>query len=169
MPQLDISTWPPQLFWLAVTFGLLYYIVSRMIIPRTGAVIEKRKSTIDGDIAAASQHKLDAEAALKAYDASLADARAKAGSVSATARNTLSAEADSTIAKLNSELAVKISAAEKAIASAKAKAMDSIDSIAAELSSSIVGQLIGGETAFVTAPVKVAAKKTAKAPAKRKK
>jgi F-type H+-transporting ATPase subunit b len=165
MPQLDISTWPPQLFWLAVTFGLLYYIVSRMIIPRTGAVIEKRKSTIDGDIAAASQHKLDAEAALKAYEASLAEARAKAGSLSATARNTLSAEADSTIAKLNSELAVKISAAEKSIAAAKAKAMESIDSIAAELSSSIVGQLIGGETLAVAAPIRAAVK----APAKRKK
>ena len=53
MPQLDISTWPPQLFWLAVTFIALYFVISRVAIPRTGGVIALRKSTIDGDLASA--------------------------------------------------------------------------------------------------------------------
>ncbi len=154
MPQLDISTWLPQLFWLAITFGVLYFIVAQMIVPRTGAVIELRKSTIDGDIAAASQHKLDAEAALKAYDASLAEARSKAVSQSTSARNALASETDTAMAKLNSELAVKISAAEKAIATAKEKAMANIDTIASELSSSIVGQFIGA------APIGTSSSKT---------
>ncbi len=161
MPQLDTSTWPSQLIWLAITFGLLYFVVSRLIIPRTGAVIEKRKSTIDNDLASAQQHKLDAEAALKAYEASIAKARADAGAHAAQNRNALSAEADAVIAKVNAELSAKISAAEKSISAAKAKAMEGIETIAADLSSSIVAELIGGEPVLATAGVK--------APAKRKK
>ena len=48
MPQLDVTTWPSQLFWLAITFLALYIVISRIAIPRTGGVIEKRKATISG-------------------------------------------------------------------------------------------------------------------------
>jgi F-type H+-transporting ATPase subunit b len=144
MPQLDTSTWLPQLFWLAVTFSFLYYMVSRVIIPRTGAVIEQRKSTIDGDLARAGALRTESEAALKSYDDALARARAKATEISGEARNRLNADADARVAGVNSELAAKISAAEKAVSAAKAKAMESVESIAADLSSDIVGQLIGG-------------------------
>jgi F-type H+-transporting ATPase subunit b len=144
MPQLDTSTWPSQLFWLALTFCLLYYIVSQMIIPRTGGVIEKRKSTIEGDLAAAQRLKQEAEQALKAYEASLTEARSRAGGITAEERNRLRSETDSAMAKVNAEISAKIAAAEKSIAAAKAKAMENIETIAADLSSSIVGELIGG-------------------------
>ncbi len=146
MPQLDISTWLPQLFWLAVTFCILYYVVSSMIIPRTGGVIELRKSTVENDLAQAGKLRSESEAALKSYDEALVSARSKASALSAEARAKLGAEADAQVSKLNSELAAKISSAEKAVAAAKAKAMDSIDSIAGELSSDIVGRLIGGKS-----------------------
>ena len=45
MPQLDVTTWPSQLFWLAITFLALYIVISRIAIPRTGGVIEKRKAS----------------------------------------------------------------------------------------------------------------------------
>jgi F-type H+-transporting ATPase subunit b len=151
MPQLDTSTWPSQLIWLAITFGLLYFVVSRLIIPRTGAVIEKRKATIDGDLASAQQHKLDAESALKAYEASMAKARADAGAHAAQTRNALNVEADATIGRVNAEMSAKISAAEQSISAAKAKAMESIETIAADLSSSIVAELIGGQPVLATA------------------
>ena len=75
MPQLDISTWPPQLFWLAVTFLALYFVISRVVIPRTGGVIALRKSTIDGDLASAQKLKVETEKAVQSYEAALADAR----------------------------------------------------------------------------------------------
>jgi F-type H+-transporting ATPase subunit b len=69
MPQLDMSTWPPQLFWLAVTFLALYFVISRVAIPRTGGVIALRKSTIDGDLAKAKNLKDETENAVRSYEA----------------------------------------------------------------------------------------------------
>ena len=55
MPQLDTSLWPPQLFWLAISFALLYFIVSRLIVPCTGGVMELRNTTVSADFAAAGR------------------------------------------------------------------------------------------------------------------
>lgn len=145
MPQLDINTWPPQLFWLAVTFALLYFVVSRLIIPRTGGVIEKRKSTIASDLAAAVASKAASEAALKAYEASIADARSKAGAISLDARNRLTAETDSARHKLDAELAAKMAAADKAVQAAKAKALEGITGAAEDIASTIVAELLGAK------------------------
>ena len=77
MPQLDVNGWPPQLFWLAITFFTLYFVISRYVIPRTGGVIEARKSTIDGDLAPARSLKADTEKAVRSYEAALAEAGAR--------------------------------------------------------------------------------------------
>ena len=158
MPQLDISTWPPQLFWLAVTFGALYFIVSRLIIPRTGGVIEKRRSTIAGDIAAAQAHKAASEAALQAYEASIADARGKASAVSMEMRNAMTAETDAARHKLDAELSAKSAAAGEAVQAAKAKALEGITGVAEEIAASVVAALSGA-----TVPKTVIADAVAKA------
>ena len=77
MPQLDVTTWPSQLFWLAITFLALYIVISRIAIPRTGGVIEKRKATISGDLAAAQKLKLD-KVPVRWLDLDPADAHALA-------------------------------------------------------------------------------------------
>ena len=145
MPQLDMSTWPPQLFWLAITFAALYFVVSRLVIPRTGGVIKERKSTIAGDLAAAVAHKAESEATLKAYEASLAEARGKAGAVSAEARNRLGAEADKARHALDAELATKAVAADKAVQTAKTKALAGLSGIAADIATNIVTELSGAK------------------------
>jgi F-type H+-transporting ATPase subunit b len=116
MPQLDLSTWPPQLFWLAVTFLALYFVISRVAIPRTGGVIALRKSTIDGDLAAAQKLKAETDAAIKSYEAALAEAKAKAQAINIDNRNKLNAEIEAERAKLDAALGAKISAAEKKVA-----------------------------------------------------
>jgi F-type H+-transporting ATPase subunit b len=143
MPQLDSSAWPPQLFWLAVTFLVLFFVVSRVIIPRTGGTIERRKSTVEQDLATAARHRTESESVSEAYEAVLADARAKANATAMEARTALNAEIQVMTAKLDAELAAKASDADKAIAAAKTKALASIQDVAAEISSSIVTQLIG--------------------------
>jgi F-type H+-transporting ATPase subunit b len=160
MPQLDISTWPPQLIWLAITFGFLYLVVSRLIIPKTGGVIEERKNTIEGDLAAATAAKADSEAALKAYEKSLADARANAQSNGASVRNKMSAEADAARHKLEAELSAKAAAADKAIQAAKTKAMGGIADVAVEIANNIVSELSGAKAtkADLAAAVAKAAK-----------
>jgi F-type H+-transporting ATPase subunit b len=156
MPQLDFSTWPAQIFWLAVMFIALFVIVHRLIIPHTGGTIEKRKSTIDGDLAKAQQLKADSEAAVAAYEAELAEARTKAAAIAAENRDRLAAETDAARAKLDGELAAKIAGAEKSIAAAKASAVADIKGVAVEIATSIVSELTGVSVSSAAATEAVA-------------
>ena len=156
MPQLDISLWPPQLVWLAISFALLYFIVSRLIIPRTGGVIELRKTTVTADLAAAQRDKAASEATSKAYQASLADAHAKASETLRATRDRLSADADAARAKLDAELAAKTANSERQIAVAKSKALAGIEEVAADIASSIVDRLTGAKVTKLASAAAVA-------------
>ncbi len=155
MPQLDISTWPPQLFWLAITFLALYFVMSRVAIPRTGGVIALRKSTIDGDLAAAQKLKTETDNAIKSYEAALAEAKAKAQAINIENRNTLNAEIEAERAKLDAALGAKISAAEKKVATSRDKAMAEVAGMAADIASQIVQQLTGAKVTKAAASAAV--------------
>jgi F-type H+-transporting ATPase subunit b len=143
MPQLDLATWPTQIFWLAVTFIALYLVISRVAIPRTGGVIEKRKSTIEGDITAAQRLKSDVDATIKAYEAALADSRAKSQAIVVQSRAELNAEIDAERAKLEASLDLKNAEAAKVIAAARAGAMAGVETVAADIAADIVNELAG--------------------------
>jgi len=145
MPQLDYPTWPPQLFWLAVTFMALYFVISRVVIPRTGGVIALRKSTIDGDLAKAKNLKDETENAVRSYEAALAEARAKAHAIAQENRNTLNAEIEAERAKLDAALGAKIATAEKKVAASRDKALEDVAAMAAEIAGEIVTQLTGAK------------------------
>ncbi len=155
MPQLDISTWPPQLFWLAITFLALYFVMSRVAIPRTGGVIALRKSTIDGDLAAAQKLKTETDNAIKSYEAALAEAKAKAQAINIENRNTLNAEIEAERAKLDAALGAKISAAEKKVAASRDKALGEVADMAADIASQIVQQLTGAKVTKAAASAAV--------------
>ena len=91
-PPFDASTFPAQILWFFIAFGLLYWFMSKRALPQIGAVIENRKARIarDLDDATAMQQKADAAAA--AHEKTLAEARAKAQSVAQAARDQLAAE-----------------------------------------------------------------------------
>jgi F-type H+-transporting ATPase subunit b len=156
MPQLDTTTWPPQLFWLAVTFIALYIVISRVVIPRTGGAIAKRKATVEGDLAQAQKFKAETDKAVQAYEATLADARAKAHGIAQANRDKLTAETDAERAKLDRALGAKIVEAEKKIAASKMKALGDVRVVAAELATSIVAELIGAKVTKAAAAGAVA-------------
>lgn len=143
MPQLDVNAWPPQLFWLAVTFLALYFIISKIVIPRTGGVIAGRKNQIDSDLASAQRFKADTDKAVAEYEKALADARDKAHGIAKDARDALTAEVDKERGKLDGELAEKIAQAEKAIQATRSKALASVSDLATEIAADIVSQLTG--------------------------
>ena len=147
MPQLDTSTWLPQLFWLAVTFCALYFIVSSMVIPRTGGAIARRKSTIEGDLAAAGKLKSETDKAIASYEAALADARSRAQGIAAENRNRLTAEIDAERARLDATLGARTADAEKQIGTAKAKALAEVRGVATDIAASIVSKLTGADVA----------------------
>ena len=155
MPQLDMSTWPPQLFWLAITFFALYFVISRVAIPRTGGVIALRKSTIEGDLATAQKLKVETENAVKSYEAALAEAKTKANAIATENRNTLNAEIEAERSKLDAALGVKIAAAEKKVGASRDKAMQDISALAADIATQIVQQLTGAKVTKAAAAAAV--------------
>ncbi len=155
MPQLDISTWPPQLFWLAITFMILYFVISRLAIPRTGGVIALRKSTIDGDLASAQKLKAETENAVKSYEAALADAKAKANAIATENRNTLNAEIEAERSKLDAALGAKIATAEKKVMASRDKALQDVAAMAADIAAQIVQQLTGAKVTKAAASAAV--------------
>ena len=156
MPQLDLNTWPTQIFWLAITFFVLYMVISRIAIPRTGGVIEKRKATIGGDLAAAQRLKAEVDATVKAYEAGLAESRAKANAIVQQNRNTLNAEIEAERSKLAAALDAKTAAAAQQVAAAKAKAMAGVEAVAADIVVDVVNELVGANVTKTAAAGAVA-------------
>lgn len=143
LPQLNPANFAPQLFWLAVSFVILYLILSRATLPRIGEVLEERRDRVQRDLDAAERFKGETDSALAAYEKALADARQKASSMAKDVRDRLTADTEAERNRVESALAAKISDAEARIAATKSKALASVDDIAAETASAVVGKLLG--------------------------
>ncbi|MFA5948961.1 MAG: F0F1 ATP synthase subunit B [Hyphomicrobium sp.] len=143
LPQLNVNDFAPQLFWLAVTFIVLYLIMSRVALPRIGEVLDERKDRIQRDLASAERLKGETEKALETYEKSLADARANASSIARQTRESLNAAVERERAAVEAQLAQKLGDAEVRIAATKSKALASVNDIAGETVTAIVGRLAG--------------------------
>jgi F-type H+-transporting ATPase subunit b len=155
MPQLNAADWAPQLVWLAITFIGLYFIMARVALPRFGAVIEQRRDRIAHDLDNAARLKDQTEQAIAAYEASLAEARARANGIAQETRNKLNAETERQRTALEERLAAKTAEAEATIGAAKDAAMAQVKDVAAEAAEAIVDKLVGASVsrAKVTAAV----------------
>ncbi len=142
-PPFQKDTFASQLVSLAIAFVALYLIVSRIALPRVGAVIDARQNKIDGDLKEAQRLKDESEAALKAYESELAGARSRAQAISAETREKLNAQAEAERKRLEERLAAKLADAEKKIASTRAAAMSNVRGIAKDAASAIVQRLTG--------------------------
>ncbi len=142
-PPFDSSTFASQLVSLVVFFVALYIIVSRVALPRVGAVIDARQNKIEGDLAEAQTLKDELEAALKAYESELAAARSKAQAINSANREKLNAASEAERKSLEDKLAAKLADAEKSIAATRATAMSNVRGIAADAASAIVQRLTG--------------------------
>src|SRR5258706_3780599 len=131
-PPFDSSTFASQLVSLVIAFVALYLIVSRIALPRVGAVIDARQNAIEGDLAAAQKLKDESEAALKAYESELAAARSRAQAIGAETREKLNAASDAERQTLEERLAIKLAEAEKNISSTRAAAIGKVRGNASE-------------------------------------
>ena len=142
-PPFDSSSFPSQLLWLAITFGTLYYVMSKIALPKVGAVIENRKARIAKDLNDAAAMQQQADAAARAHEKTLADARAKAQGLAQAARDKLAAEAEVKRKTLEDELAAKLAVAEQQIAATRAQAMSNVESIARDAAGAIFERILG--------------------------
>lgn len=159
MPQLDVTTFANQIFWLVVAIVALYLILSRVALPRIGAVLAERRGTITNDIARAEELKLKAEEAETAYQKALADARAEASRIIDKAKAEMQAELDVALQKADAEIAARTAESEARIAEIRDSAADAVETVAKDTVSAVLaalGQKADGQavTAAVEARIK---------------
>ena len=143
MPQLDISTFPNQIFWLVVTLVAIYLILSRVALPRIGAILAERQGVITSDIATAEDLKAKAVEAEAAYNQALTDARAEAQRIVAEARAEIQADLNKAIAQADEEISAKAAESEKAIAGIRAGALEAVQEVATATAGELVTALGG--------------------------
>lgn len=154
LPQLNFDTFPNQIFWLAVTLVAIYLVLSRVALPRIGAVLAERSGTITNDLAAAEEFKQKAVQAEKAYNDALATARGEAAKIVASAKADIQKDLDLAIAKADAEIAAKAVESEAKITEIKAGAMDAISEVAKDTARELVAVLGGkADAKSITAAV----------------
>jgi F-type H+-transporting ATPase subunit b len=142
-PPFASDTFASQLLWFAITFGLLYYLMSKVALPRVAHVLEERRRKLAQDLEDAHRLKAQSEAAAEAHEKALAEARNRAKGIAQETRNNLAAESETKRKALEAELGGKLAEAEATIRARTAEAMGNVRGIAADTAAAIVERLIG--------------------------
>jgi F-type H+-transporting ATPase subunit b len=142
-PPFNAATYPGQLIWLALTFGFLYYMMAKLVVPRLSGLIEHRRVTIASDLDEAAGMRQRAEQAGAAYEASMNEARARAKAIAQETRDSLAAESEARRKALEADLNTRIAQSESTIRARTEEAMASVRGIAADTAAAIVERLTG--------------------------
>ena len=145
MPQLNPEFWISQIFWLTLTFGILYIILSKLILPKISANLELRKSQIQENIEAAEKQRESSEAKIKEYDEIILKSKLEAKNIFKEAREKVIKDINSKQNVLDKQIDEEIQKAEKEIQILKDNAPIKINKIAIETSSELLKKLIGAE------------------------
>lgn len=141
MPQLDIATFPNQIFWLVVALVIIFYVLSRVALPRIGAIIEERHDGIANDLERAADYRRQAEAAEAAYNQALIDAKAEAQRIANAAKADVQKDIDAAIAKADAEIAAQSAESEGRIAEIRDSAMEAVQVVAKDTALAVVAAI----------------------------
>jgi F-type H+-transporting ATPase subunit b len=145
MPQLNPEFWISQIFWLTLTFGVLYIILSKFILPKISANLELRKSQIQENVEAAEKQRGGSEIKLKEYDDIILKSKLEAKNIFKDAREKVIKDINLKKETLDKQIDVEVKKAEQEIELLKKSAPEKINKIAIEVSSELVKKLIGAE------------------------
>jgi len=145
MPQLNPEFWVSQIFWLIITFGILYIVLSKFILPKISSNLELRKSQIQENIETAEKQREISEVKLKEYDEIILKSKLEAKNIFKNAREKIIKDINLKKETLDKQLDDEISNAEEEIKTLKKDATDKINKIAIETSSDLLKKLIGTE------------------------
>ena len=145
MPQLNPEFWISQIFWLTLTFGTLYVILSKIILPKISVNLEYRKSQIQENIEAAERQRENSVSKIKEYDEIILKNKLKAKNIFKDAREKVIKDINSKKESLDKQINEEMKKAEQEILNLKKKAPEKINKIAIETSSELVKKLIGAE------------------------
>ncbi len=145
MPQLNPEFWISQIFWLTLTFGILYAVLSKLILPKISANLELRKSQIQENIEAADKQRESSESKLKEYDDIIVKSKLEANNIFKEAREKVLKDISDKKEILDKQIDEEIKKAEKEIDLLRKGAPEKINTIAIDTSSELVKRLIGAE------------------------
>ncbi len=145
MPQLNPEFWISQIFWLTLTFGALYLVLSKIILPKISANLELRKSQIQENVEAAEKQRENSESKLKEYDEIVLKSNLEAKKLYKDARDKALKDINAKKEVLDKQIDEEIKKVEEEIQVLKKSAPERISRIAIETSSEILKKLIGAE------------------------
>ena len=143
LPQLDVATWPSQLFWLVVLFGAGYIVMSKLVTPRIGMVLEERRNALDGNLEKARNASAEAAKIRAEYEKDLETARSEAARNTKNAAAKAARNAEDTEARTAQKIANKVAKAEAKLAEAKNTALGNLNDVAAVLAIEAVSKIAG--------------------------
>jgi F-type H+-transporting ATPase subunit b len=142
-PPFEKQTFASQLLWFALTFVVLYLLMSRLALPRIGSILEERRRHVESDLAEAQRLKEASDAAIAAHEKALAEARGRAQTLANETREKAAAAAELRRKEVDAKLGAHITEAEKSIAGTRTAAMANVRGIASEAAAAIVERLTG--------------------------
>jgi F-type H+-transporting ATPase subunit b len=145
MPQLNPEFWISQIFWLTITFGILYLALSKLILPKISANLELRKSQISDNIEAADKQREESELKLKEYDEVIVKSKNEAKNIFNQAREKSLKDINTKKSILEKQIDEEVKRAEEEINKLRLEAPLKINKIAIEISSELTQKLIGAE------------------------
>ena len=145
MPQLNPEFWVSQIFWLTITFGILYVILSKFILPKISANLERRKLQILENIEAAEKQRKESELKIEEYEKIVQNSKSESKIYFNQAREKVIRDINLKKETLEKELNIEIQKAESEIQDLKNNAYEKINKIAVETSSDLIQKLIGTE------------------------
>lgn len=157
LPQLNPANFPTQIFWLALTFIALYYLMAKKALPRVAEVLEERQDRISRDLSKAASLKEEAEAALVIVEKALADARGDAQGVIAQTVTEIEAANQARQAALNADITERLRTAEANIQASKEQAVANVRSAAADIARDVAAKIGGVEADAAAADAAVGA------------
>ena len=145
MPQLNPEFWVSQIFWLVLTFGTMYLVLSKLILPKISNNLESRKSQILENIEAAEKQRESSEAKLKEFDGIILKSKIEAKNIFKDAREKVIKNINSKKETLDKQIDDEIKKAEVEIDTLRQSAPEKINKIAVVTSTEILKKLIGAE------------------------
>lgn len=142
-PPFDTANFASTLIWLAISFGLLFYLMSRVALPRVEGILKTRADKIAADLRDAHVAREKSEKAAAEHDRMIAEAKAKAQALAQKTQASVNADTDTRRQALEAELNTKLGSAEQQIVETKTKAMANVDAIAADAAAAIIERITG--------------------------
>jgi len=142
LPQLDVTAYPTQIFWLVVGFVVLYQLMAKVALPRIAQVLEERADAIADELDRAEEFRRKAAEAEAAYEQALAEARARAQAIANETRARIQKEIDAAMARADAEIAERVAESEKRIAEIRASAAEAVREVAEETARTIIETIL---------------------------